>query len=98
MATLREAERAREQSSEYLRHLGAHAVSVEEAGNEATSAKSATVKLHRAGKPQSDRYAVVAWFDHDPPEPIPRHLEIRRGPRKTDVPLKVRRSERFQPE
>ncbi len=90
MATLKDAELARERSSEYLRGLGAHAVSVEEE-------PPATDEPDAAGK-QPRAYAVVAWFEDDPPTTLPEGLEVPAGSKTRVVPLRARRAERFRPE
>ena len=90
MATLKEAERAREQSSEYLRGLGAHAVSVEE---EPPAAKESSAPGRRRRA-----YAVVAWFEDDPPAALPAGLEVPAGSKTRVVPLRARRAERFRAE
>lgn len=51
MATLRDAERAREQTSEYLRALGAHAISVEEVPDAGDGEPAATGEPTRTGGP-----------------------------------------------
>lgn len=169
MATLREAEQARDEAAEALRQLGAHAISVEEetealdaelgaipaeppvAGGAAqtgggaaeppqdggaTSSSGAGTDIgdgpgagtgepsgagpadeespadlpvgaapvadQSAGdapRPQKRRsFAVVAWFEGDPPVGLPRDLEIQAGTRTKVVPLRARRTERFRAE
>lgn len=152
MATLREAERARDETAEELRRLGAHAISVEEetealdaelgtlgaelgtsaatAGTLAAEAEPALGGLpaevppgagpltvaeppadlppveepvaERAGDTRRPRrrrsFAVVAWFDGDPPVGLPRDVEIQAGTRTRIVPLRVRRAEQFRAE
>jgi hypothetical protein len=99
VASLKDAQQAREQSAEFLRTLGAHAISVEEAdpdeAGERVKAKGAAP--HRA-RPRRQAYAVVAWFEEEPPPALPDRLEVKSGKRTKDVPLKVRREERFRPE
>jgi hypothetical protein len=179
MATLREAEQARDETAEALRRLGAHAISVEEetealdaelgaiaveptaagraaqpgggavqptvagggaaestvpggaisssgAGTDVGARTGAgTVEQSGAGpaddespadlpvgaepvadqaagdalRPQKRRsFAVVAWFEGDPPVDLPRDLEIQAGTRTKVVPLRARRTERFRAE
>lgn len=163
MATLREAERARDEMAEALRLLGAHAISVEEetealdaelgafpaeptrdaggaaqptrdaggaaqpgAGSDTGAGSGAGLgeqsgagpvdeesladlpvgaepladqAAGNAPRPQKRRsFAVVAWFEGDPPVELPRDLEIQAGTRTKVVPLRVRRTERFRAE
>jgi hypothetical protein len=113
MASLKDAEQARSESADLLRDLGAHAISVEpdledlpteptgSAPAPAEPASSPTKVSSAKPKPASRRrirYAVVAWFDGEPPESVPSqiHVEHRRG--SAAVPVKIRRSEPFRPE
>lgn len=175
MATLREAEQARDEYAEALRQLGAHAISVEEetealdaelgadpteppvaasaqpgggaaqfgggaaeptqdgeatlssaagtdtgpgpgAGTGEQSGAGPADEESRADRsvgaepvadqatgdapgPQKGRsFAVVAWFEGDPPADLPRDLEIQVGTRTKVVPLRARRTERFRAE
>jgi hypothetical protein len=85
MASLNEAERAREQQSEYLRELGAHAIGIE-------PLKSRSRKKERAGQ----RFVVVAYFDQKPAHQLPESLEVQSGKKKLKVPLMLRLAPRFQ--
>ncbi len=106
MATLKEAEQAREETAEHLRRLGAHAISVEEetpgpleAPNDETMGAGevgAAGGLPRPGRPRT--FVVVAWFADQPPADLPQTLEIRTGTRTKVVPLRSRRAERFRAE
>jgi len=98
MASLNDAERAREQTSELLRELGAHAISVEEEPAEAPDggAPGGGVPARRHRRRRG--FAVVAWFSEEPPATLPEHLEVRVGTRTKAVPLRARRSERFRAE
>lgn len=87
MATFKDADKARQVSSEQLRALGAHAISVEE--TEPADDPSQAV----SGEPN---FAVVAYFDDEPPEHAPETLEIKAGKTTRSVPLRTRRSEKFQ--
>ena len=103
MASLKDAETAREQMAESLRRLGAHAISVEEEPGEV-----ADDELPGGGAPRDDisgrgrrrrrRFAVVAWFAVEPPEAFPARIEVRAGTRATMVPLRARRDEPFRAE
>jgi phosphatidylserine/phosphatidylglycerophosphate/cardiolipin synthase-like enzyme len=84
MATLKDAERARAESAEQLRELGAHAISVEEGNDDQPTEET-------AAKPS---YVVVAYFDQEPPA-MPNDLEVGSGKKARKVPLKTRRSGRF---
>lgn len=94
MARLRDAERAREDSSEQLRQLGAHAISVEEEG-EAESASGAPTSKSTSHAPSKQSYVVVAYFENEPPSSVPEHLEVQAGKKTMTVPLKTKRSETF---
>lgn len=98
MASLTDAERAREQTSELLRELGAHAISVEEEPDGAPEGGvpggGVLARRHRRRR----GFAVVAWFTGEPPATLPEHVEVRVGTRTKAVPLRARRSERFRAE
>lgn len=81
MASEREANAAREQHSDFLRRLGAHAIAVDE--------------VRRGGE---KTFAVVAFVEGEPAGPVPRQLEVKVGSRTVQVPLAVKRAERFKPE
>jgi hypothetical protein len=95
MASLKDAERAREQSADHLRRLGAHAISVEEAeGEEESERASRRSKRQSVGRKS---YVVVAWFEHDPLG-LPERLEVSHEGGTKKVPLRIRREGRFRPE
>jgi hypothetical protein len=118
MATLTDAERARAQKAEFLRQLGAHAISVEPVDNlsdeEANGLASAAGKSRKAntdamGKKSTSRgsrsnaqrrkspeFAVIAYFEEAPKEPLPETLEVRSGNRRLKVPLALRLAPRFR--
>lgn len=152
MATLREAERARDETAEELRRLGAHAISVEEetealeaeigalaaepgalaaaesgplaaaepaldgppaealAGADLLTVAEPAGHLPAGAEPVAERagdtrrprrrrsFALVAWFDGDPPVGLPRSVEIQAGTKTKVVPLRVRRAEQFRAE
>ena len=81
MANEKEANLAREQQSDFLRELGAHAISVDE--------------VKRMGE---KTFAVIAFFEETPPEPVPKTLEVKVGKKTLEVPLVARIMERFKPE
>jgi hypothetical protein len=82
VATLSDAERARDCWSDYLRTLGAHAVGVEEDFEQ----------------PGGLNYALVAYFPSTPQIDLPASLGIWRGAGVTQVPLYLRVAESFQPQ
>jgi hypothetical protein len=63
----------------------------------ASSTKANSGKTKPASRRRT-KWSVVAWFDGDPPDAVPSevHVAHRRG--SAAVPVKVRRSEQFQPE
>ena len=85
MASLNEAERARQQQSEYLRKLGAHAIAVE-------PVKTRPRKRDHSG----GGFVVVAYFDRKPADPLPESLEVRSGKKRMKVPLTLRLAPKFQ--
>jgi hypothetical protein len=85
MASLNEAEKAREQQSEYLRNLGAHAIAVE-------PVKARPRKEEQAG----GGFVVVAYFDRKPAHPLPESLEVKSGKKRMKVPLMLRLAPKFQ--
>ena len=95
MATLEDAELAREQQADDLRELGAHAISVELAPEEVPPRPN--LGHSRSRRPHRESYAVVAWFAGEPPE-LPDAVEVTRSGRKAKVPLRVRQEPVFQPE
>jgi hypothetical protein len=112
MASLKDAEQARTEASDLLRNLGAHAISVEQDFDEATpkavepgqpkSAPTAGPTGAAAGSkaaahPRS-KYAVVAWFDQDPPDSVPAEIQVSHKRGSSAVPVKIRRAEAFAPE
>jgi hypothetical protein len=96
MATLTQAERARAQKAEFLRQLGAHAISVEPVD----SLTDAEIKSAGGGSDARRRkaagFAVIAYFEEAPKEPLPETLEVRSGNRRLQVPLALRLAPRFQ--
>ena len=86
MATFKDANKAREDSAEQLRELGAHAISVEETEPADDPSQAA------ASEPS---YAVVAYFDDVPPEHVPHDLEIQAGKKTRTVPLMTKQTEKF---
>ena len=87
MATFKDADKAREVSAEQLRELGAHAISVEETEPADNPEQAAS------GEPN---FAVVAYFDDEPPEHVPETLEINAGKKTRTVRLMTKKSEKFQ--
>jgi hypothetical protein len=86
MATLNEAERAREQASEYLRRQGAHAVGVERLPKSRANTES-----------DSDHsFGVIAYFSKRPAQQIPNELKVKSDGRLLRVPLSVRISPQFE--
>ena len=81
MASEKEANAAREEHSDYLRQLGAHAIAVDE--------------VRRGGE---KTFAVIAYCEEEPSGPVPKRLEVKRGRRTAEVPLVVKKMERFKPE
>jgi hypothetical protein len=118
MATLTDAERARAQKAEFLRQLGAHAISVEPVDNltdeEAKGTAGEAGKARKAnaagiGKRSTSRgnrsnvqtrktadFAVIAYFEEAPKEPLPETLEVWSGKRRLKVPLGFRLAPRFR--
>jgi hypothetical protein len=90
MATLTDAERARAQKAEFLRQLGAHAISVEPVENLTDEETTRTAKRKTA------EFAVIAYFEEPPEEPLPETLEVRHGNRRLRVPLALRLAPRFR--
>lgn len=43
-------------------------------------------------------FAVVAYLEEKPTSPVPKRLEVRRGKKKVEVPLAIKKVERFRPE
>jgi hypothetical protein len=95
VATLKDAERARSDSAEQLRELGAHAISVEEEES-ADEPNETEVSDSTSARPKKSQYVVVAYFEEDPPPTMPESLQVQAGRKTRDVPLKAKRSERFQ--
>jgi len=81
MSSEKEANLAREQHSDFLRGLGAHAIAVDE--------------IKRAGE---KTFAVIAYFEEQPSESVPKSLETRSGKKTVEVPLAVKVVEKFKPE
>ena len=81
MSSEREANIAREQHSDFLRGLGAHAIGVDE--------------VTRGGE---KTFAVIAYFEQKPSEPVPKTLEVKAGGRTFEVPLALKVEEKFRPE
>jgi len=103
VASLKDAERAREQTSEDLRRLGAHAISVEEEPDEVADGEILHGEAPRGEtsgrqRRRRRRFAVVAWFAGEPPAAFPTCVQVRAGARTTTVPLRVRRGEQFRAE
>lgn len=98
MATLEDAELARSVSAENLRRLGAHSISVEEADEEPLDGRRSVRRGKKDRSSKHPSFAVVAWFEDEPPESLPEELEITHAGRTKSVPLKARREDRFQPE
>jgi hypothetical protein len=118
VATLTDAERARAQKAEFLRQLGAHAISVEPvdnltdeeakgtAGAAGRARKANTAELGKrstsqgggsnAQKRKIAEFAVIAYFEEAPKEPLPETLEVRSGNRRLKVPLALRVAPRFR--
>ena len=96
VATLKDAERARSDSAEQLRELGAHAISVEEEDEPAEEPNEPQAAESPPPRPRKSQYVVVAYFDEDPPPTMPETLQVQAGKKTRDVPLKAKRSERFQ--
>jgi hypothetical protein len=118
MATLTDAERARAQKAEFLRQLGAHAISVEPVDNLTDQETKGTAgTAGKAGKANTDEiaerstsrggrsnvhrrktadFAVIAYFEEAPKEPLPETLEVRSGNRRLKVPLALRLAPRFR--
>jgi hypothetical protein len=118
MATLTDAERARAQKAEFLRQLGAHAISVEPVDNltdeeakgtadaagkarKANTDEVGTRSTSRGGRSNEQRrktaeFAVIAYFEEAPKEPLPETLEVRRGNRRLRVPLALRLAPKFR--
>ena len=43
-------------------------------------------------------FAVIAYCDEKPTGAVPKQLEIKRGKRTVEVPLAIKKTERFKPE
>ncbi len=82
MATENEAHRAREQASESLRQLGAHAIAVDKC------------KLNNRSTPT---FCVIAFFEQRPTN-IPETLPATLRNKTVEVPLVVRVAGKFKPE
>lgn len=91
MATLTDAERARAQKAEFLRALGAHAIGVEPVDDLTDEEAEGT-----AGMRETTEFAVIAYFEEAPKEPLPETLEVRSGNRRLKVPLALRLAPRFR--
>jgi hypothetical protein len=96
MATLTDAERARAQKAEFLRQLGAHAISVEPVANLTDEEAKGAAGRSNVQRRKTAEFAVIAYFEEAPKEPLPETLEVWSGNRRLRVPLALRLAPRFQ--
>ena len=82
MATEKEAHKAREEHSDFLRSLGAHAILVDK-----VQAKRGGAKSKQAS---GEAFGVIVFVKEKPSEPVPKELEIESGGKKKKIPLAVK--------
>jgi hypothetical protein len=88
-------------SIEPVASLTEPAASPTKAAASSTKAVASQTKAPGKTKPASrrrPRWSVVAWFDGDPPESVPSEIQVAHRRGSAAVPVKIRRSEQFQPE